>query len=175
MHQLGLQFLQARFGLLPLGQVADKAGEEASVTRFHFADRKLDREGRAVLALADDHAANADDAAFARVHIPAHVTVMVFTIGGGHQSLDVLSDDLGSLVAEQPLGGAAERLHDAALVDDDHGFRHGVENRLQMGLARQCVARHYARAPAAAMQQLANPGHADADHAECRAVGHGGG
>ena len=28
-HELGLQFLQARLGLLPLGQVADEAGEEA--------------------------------------------------------------------------------------------------------------------------------------------------
>ena len=97
MHQLGLQFLQARFGLLPLGQVADKAGEKAPVARFHFADRKLHREGRAVLALADDHAADADDAALAGVHIALHVTVMVFAVRRGHQDLDVLSDRLGRL------------------------------------------------------------------------------
>ena len=65
MHQLRLQLLQARFGLLPLGQVADEAGEEAPVARAHLADRKLHRKGRAVLALADDDAADADDAPLA--------------------------------------------------------------------------------------------------------------
>ena len=173
MHELGLQFLQARFGLLPFGQVADEAGEKSPVARFHFADRKLHRKGRAVLALADHDAADADDAALARVHIALQVTVMVFAIGRGHQGLDVLSDGLGGAAAEQPLGGAAERLHDAALVDDDHGFRHGVENRLQMRLARQRVARHEIRAPAAAVQQLAAPGHADADDGECGAIDQG--
>ena len=68
-HQLGLQFLQARFGLLPLGQVADEAGEEAPVARFHLADRELHRKGRTVLALADHHAADADDAALAGVEV----------------------------------------------------------------------------------------------------------
>ena len=65
MHQLGLQFLQARFGLLPLGQVADEAGEETLVAGFHLADRELHRKGRAVLALADHDAADADDAPLA--------------------------------------------------------------------------------------------------------------
>ena len=64
-HQLGLQFLQPRLGLLPLGQIADEAGEEALVARAHLADRKLHRKGRAVLALADHDAADADDAPLA--------------------------------------------------------------------------------------------------------------
>ena len=63
--QLRLQFLQPRLGLLAFGQVADEAGEEALVARAHLADGELHRKGRAVLALADDDAADADDAALA--------------------------------------------------------------------------------------------------------------
>ena len=64
-HQLGLQLLQPRVGLLPFGQVAHESGEEPLVARFHFADRKLHRERGAVLAFADHHAPDADDAALA--------------------------------------------------------------------------------------------------------------
>ena len=160
-----------RFGHLPLGQVADEAGEETPVARFHFADRKLHRKGRAVLALADDHAADADDAALAGGQIALQVAVMVFAIGRRHQaSLTFCPMRLGRAVAEQPLGRAAEGLDDAALVDDDHRFRHGVENRLQMRFARQRIARHEIGAPAAAVQQFAAPGHADGDDDECGAV-----
>jgi hypothetical protein len=42
--QLRLQLLQACFGLLALGQIADKTGEISLVTRFHFADCKLHGE-----------------------------------------------------------------------------------------------------------------------------------
>src|SRR5437588_458375 len=43
-------------------------------------------------------------------------------------------------MAELPLGGAAEKLHDAMFVDDDHGVRYGVEDRAKMTLARpQCL------------------------------------
>ena len=95
------------------------------------------------------------------LHVALQIAVMVFAIGRRHQHLDVLADGVGGAVAEQPFGRAAERLHDAALVDDDHGFRHGVENRLQMRLARQRVARHHFGAQSVAMQQPAHPGNAD--------------
>jgi hypothetical protein len=42
-------------------------------------------------------------------------------------------------------------LHDAPLVDDDHGVRHGVEDRLQMGLAPERGARAGGRAQAIAL------------------------
>ena len=44
MDKLGLQLLQARFGLLPLGQIADEAGEEPPVAGLHFADGELHRK-----------------------------------------------------------------------------------------------------------------------------------
>ena len=92
----------------------------------------------------------------------------------GISILTFLPDRLGGGIAEQPLGRGAERLDDAALVDDDHGVRDGVEDRLQMRLARQRVARHEVRAPAAAVQQFAAPGHADGDDREVGAVDDGG-
>ena len=76
-HQLGLQFLQPGFGLLPLGQVADEAGEEAPVAGSHLADRQLHREGRAVLALADHDPADADDAPLAGAAVALEIAVML--------------------------------------------------------------------------------------------------
>ena len=139
MHELGLQFLQPRFGLLPLGQVADEAGEEAPVAGAHLADRQLHREGRAVLALADDHAADADDAPLAGAQIALEIAVVALAVGRRHQHLDVLADHLVRRVAEQPRSRRAEGLHDPALVDDDHRVRHGVEDRAQMRFARERV------------------------------------
>ena len=92
MDELGLQLLQPRLGLLPFGQVADEAGEETPVAGFHLADRKLHREGRAVLALADHDAADADDPPLAGPQIALEIAVVVFAIGRGHQHLDVLAD-----------------------------------------------------------------------------------
>src|SRR5512143_3701978 len=166
MHKFGLQFLQTRFGLLALGQIADEAGEETSVTGFHLADSQLHWKSRAILALADHDAADANDPAFARRPVAFEVTIMTFTIRCRHQDFDVLPERFGHAVAEQPLGGAAERLHSAVLVDDDHCFRHSVENRLQMRLARKGVARHCNRAPTAAMEQFAAPRDSNADAGE---------
>ena len=140
---------------------------------LHFADRQLHRKGRAVLALADHDAADADNTALAGILVALHIAVVVVAIGCRHQDLDVLSECLACLVTKQPLGRAAERLHDAAVVDDDHSLGHGVENRLQMRLARESLSRHQDGAPASAVQQLAAPGHPDADHGECETVHHG--
>ena len=131
MHELGLQFLQPRLGLLALGQVADEAGEEALIARAHLADRKLHRKGRAVPALADDDPADADDSPLSGAEISLEVAVVILAVGRRHQHLDVFSHDLRRRVAEQPLGRRAERLHDPALVDDDHRVRNGVEDRPQ--------------------------------------------
>ena len=65
MHKFRLQFLQPGFDLLALRQVAHEAGEETGLARLHLPDRKLHGEGRAVLSLADDDAADADDPPFA--------------------------------------------------------------------------------------------------------------
>ena len=94
MHELGLQFLQPRFRPLPLGQVANEAGEETPVGGVHFADRKLHRKGRAVLALADHDAADADDAPLAGAQIAIEIAVVILAVGRWHQHLDVLANDV---------------------------------------------------------------------------------
>ena len=58
-------FAQGLFSAFALGQVADDADEERSPGLVRLADRKLHREGRSVLAPADDLAADADDLALA--------------------------------------------------------------------------------------------------------------
>ncbi len=63
--ELRLQLLQARLGLLALGQVADEAGEIAALAGAHLANGQLHGERRAVLALADHDAPDADDAPLA--------------------------------------------------------------------------------------------------------------
>ncbi len=41
-----------------------------------------------------------------------------------------------SSIAKLPFGGTAEELHDAVAIDDDHGIGNGLQNRVQMALAR---------------------------------------
>src|ERR1700738_1754557 len=103
MHQLGLQLLQSRFGLLPLGEIPDEAGEIALLTGLHLADAELERKGRAVLALADHHPADADDAPLAGQLVAIEITVVAFAIWRGHQNPDVLAEHFGRAVAEQAL------------------------------------------------------------------------
>ena len=83
--------------------------------RSHLADRELHREGRAVLALAHDDAADADDPPLAGAAIALEVAVVAVAVGLWHQHLDVPADGLfGRTVAELPLRRGAERLDDAA-------------------------------------------------------------
>ena len=130
--ELGLQFLQPGFGLLPLGEVADEAGEEAPVAHVHFADRELHGKRRAVVALPDHDAADADDPPLSGAQIAIEVAVVIFAVGRRHQHLDVLSQRIRRGMAEQPFRRRAERLDEAAFVDHDHGVGNAVENRCEM-------------------------------------------
>ena len=92
MDELGLQFLQPGLGLLAFGEVADESGEEALVAHMHLADGKLHRKRRAVVALSDDDAADADNAALAGAHIAIEVAVVVVLVRRRHQHLDVFPE-----------------------------------------------------------------------------------
>ena len=66
MDQLGLQLLQpASRSACRSVRSRMKPVKKRSPAGAHLADRQLHREGRAVLALADDDAADADDAPLA--------------------------------------------------------------------------------------------------------------
>ena len=91
------------------------------------------------------------------VQIALEIAVVALAIGRRHQHADVLADHLVRAVAEQPLGRRAERLHDPALVDDDHRVGHGVEDRLEMGLARRGVPGALQRLKPTRSEPLAKP------------------
>jgi hypothetical protein len=57
-------------------------------------------------------------------------------VGIRHKHADVLADSFLLEIAELPLRGATEELHDAVAVDDNHGIGNSLQNRLQMALAR---------------------------------------
>ena len=152
-QQAVLQFVQPPLGLLPLGQVADEAGEQARAGPICLADRQLHREGAAVLAPPDDDAADADDAPLAGAAVAVEIAVVLFPVGLRHQHPDVLAADLVCRVAEQAFRGRAEELDGAALVDHDHRVGHGLEDRAQQ---RQFAGGQVAIGPgrpAAAWQQ----------------------
>src|SRR3974390_1768360 len=110
MYQFGLKFLQARFRLLPFGKVADEASEKTLLCGLHLADAELERKGRAILALADHHAADADDAPLAGCLVAIEIGVVTFAIWRRHQNLDVLAEHFGGVITEQTLGCRAEGL-----------------------------------------------------------------
>ncbi len=179
-HQFALQFMQARVGRLPLGQVADEAREEAAPRAgLHLPHRQLHGEGRSIPALTDDHAAYANDPTLAGLVVALQISVVVFPVGFGHQDLDVGAHDLGRGVAEQPLGGLAEGLDQPGLVDHDHGVRHRLEDREEMGLSGdelrgRGLALHD-RSPAATAHRRAHEAdgrqHAGADQADSQRLG----
>ena len=59
---------------------------------------------------------------------------MFVTVGLRHHDLDVLADRLARRVSEQALGRRAEGLDHSPNVNDDHRFRNGVQDRLDMRL-----------------------------------------
>ena len=96
MHQLSLQLLQPCLGLPSRGEIADEAGEEPLMASLRFSDGQFHREGRAVLALPDDDAANSYNSPLSRAHVTVEVSVVFVAIRLRHQQFDVLSYDVHS-------------------------------------------------------------------------------
>ena len=84
---------------------------------------------RAVLAPADDLAADADDPLFPGVQVIGEVAVVFVAVGLGHQHLHVLADRPRGGVAEDPLGRRVERFDGPVLVDGDDAIHGGVDDR----------------------------------------------
>ena len=66
----------------------------------HFPDREFHGERTAVLALAHNDAADADDAALAGAQVTLQVAVVLFPVGGRHQQLDIMPADLFRVMNE---------------------------------------------------------------------------
>ena len=91
---------QGRLRLLSLGNVAEDAHEPLPSAASHFADRQVHRKGRAVLASADDLAADPDYLGLPRMRIVAEVAVVLAVIRLRHQHPHVSADDLLRSVPE---------------------------------------------------------------------------
>ena len=96
-----IAFAQRSFNPFALGEIVDDPDENRSLFLLGFADRQVHGEGRAVLALTQYLAADADDFAFAGPAEIVDVAIMFFAIRPGHQHLDVLADDLVGAIFEQ--------------------------------------------------------------------------
>ena len=107
------------FELFALGEVANQAGEEPLAAEVDFAHRKVNGKHRAVLALADDFAADADDSRVARGEVARHVVVMLRSIRLRHEHAHVLTNHLAGAVAEHLLGCGVHGVHDAAMLNGD--------------------------------------------------------
>src|SRR4051794_23604733 len=96
----------------------------------------MHRKRRTVLAHARHDTTDTDDAPFPGLQIAREIAVMAAAVRFRHQAADVSPDRFRRCIAELPLGGAAEKLNDAILVDDDHRIGHGIQNRTKVSLAR---------------------------------------
>src|SRR3546814_14880011 len=80
MNEAGPQLFHFLLRPLPLGQVADKAGEDALIAG-RLADRKLDRKCRAVPRLAGDHASDPDDVFFPTPLVAPKIAAILLAVG----------------------------------------------------------------------------------------------
>ena len=135
MHQLLLKDARTPLNGLPLGDVVDEAREEPPLVELDLAHRETGGECRAVFALADHDAADTDDALLAGLAIVHEVGVVGLPIGGRHEDLHVLADELAAGIAEEAFGRRVDRVDGAALVDDDDGVGRRLGHRPQAFLA----------------------------------------
>ena len=54
---------------------------------------------------------------------------MLFPVGRGHEHLDVLADDLGLRIPEQPFRGRVHRFDGPQLINGDDGVDGRVQDR----------------------------------------------
>ena len=120
---------------LTVGQVTDEANELRLSCLSDLAHGKLHREGAAVLSLADDDAAHANDPPLAGRQIAIQVPVVFVPVRRGHQHADIASLHLASHEAEEALRSRTKGLNYPFLVDDHHRVWDCLKNRPHMGVA----------------------------------------
>src|SRR3954470_13988163 len=111
------------FKLLPrpdaFGNIAHDASEKAPAAARPFRNRKIKRYQRAILALTLYFTTDADDLRDAGPVIVCQVIIVLIAMQPRHQHLDVLSDDLSGLIAEDTLRGRVEGLDSTDFINND--------------------------------------------------------
>ena len=127
LRQPALALSQGLLDMLAVADVVDHASEIAAAVGFEFADRQVQREGRAVLAPATHFSTDADDLLDAGPDVVGDVAIVLGAVGLRHEHLDVLADELRGAVPEQPFGGRVDvSIRPRSINGDD-----GRDGRLQ--------------------------------------------
>ena len=97
----------------------------------------MQRKGRAVLAAATHFAADADDLLDAGADIVGDVAIVLTAVRLGHEHLDVLADELGSVITEQALGGGVDVFDQSSIVNGDDGRNGQLQDAAELGRLRR--------------------------------------
>jgi hypothetical protein len=130
-----------RFGALALGDVADRARDEAALLGLERAQADLDRELAAVTAEPEELQARAHAARVGRSRVPASVDLVLTAVARGDELLDRLPDELAARVAEERFGLRVDDRDAAALVHDDDGVGRRLEQRAKLLLRAPLLKR----------------------------------
>ena len=87
-----LAFALSKLGCLAVGDVADDPDKDPLVSVPRLTDREIHRKYGAVLASADDFAADADDFFLPGAQVVREIAIVLARIRLGHQNVDVAPD-----------------------------------------------------------------------------------
>src|SRR5262245_28151936 len=117
-------------------EIVKDAGELSRAANRELADGEMQGKRRAVLAHPRDLATDSDNLGPACCEIPREIGVVLLAVRRRHQHVDVVAEDVGLCVPEQPLGGRIEPLDAAVFVDHDDAVDRGVDDCPPSRLAR---------------------------------------
>jgi len=109
-----------------LRDVADETGEDFSIAQLDFTDRQIDGKQGAVFFAGKSFAPDPDNLGVAGPLVVANITVVLLTVRGGHQQVDVLADDFTGLIAKDFFGSGIERLNGPVFVNGDNSLDGGL-------------------------------------------------
>src|SRR5271167_617318 len=131
-----LAFALSELGCLAVGDVADNPDKDRLAPVTRLADREVHRKNGAVLASADDLAADADDFFLPGAQVVRDVTIVLARVRFGHQNVDVASDQFCGAIPEEPLGRTVDRTDRAIPIDDYDGIDGRVDDRAIEGIGQ---------------------------------------
>ncbi|HKC02462.1 MAG TPA: hypothetical protein VKC17_04080 [Sphingomicrobium sp.] len=126
-----LRAAQPVLGRPALGQIVDDPDENRLDFGIAAADRQIDREDRAVLALGEHLAADADDLRVSGLLVIVQILIVVLGINRRHQHFDIFADDLVRTITKQPFACGVEGADRSVGVDQNDAIDRGIEHCLQ--------------------------------------------
>ncbi|MDH3667881.1 MAG: hypothetical protein OEN23_13225 [Paracoccaceae bacterium] len=131
MIQLALQLLGPSLHSNPVGNIANEAGEYPLGLGPDLTNCQLHRKDRARFVPRNHRAPNADNPLLSRREVACEIAIMLGMKWLGHEHVHVLTNHLGSLKSEHPLGRGTETPDAALLIDGHDCIRRCLNDRLQ--------------------------------------------